>query len=105
MDSRWPAKRLELVAQVIVDALKQHKSQFGLGGMTRQDLRDVTRIHIDDTESELLMIATRAVLDSKHFVKDWQFRDEDEKLLRLLCQVKLDLLDLSLFHYITQSLT
>ncbi|XVF39173.1 hypothetical protein PTKIN_Ptkin01aG0014100 [Pterospermum kingtungense] len=171
MDSRWPAKRLEYAAEVIVDALKEHKAEFGHGGMTRQDLRDAARMHIGDTglldyvlksmnnvivgshvirrginthrileytieeldngakrtepeqerhqkpltdalpalvpgtdvyndvvylydnvllnypESELLEIATQAVLDSKHFVKEWPFRDEDDQLLRFICQV------------------
>lgn len=36
-------------AEVIVDALKEHKSEFGHGGMTRQDLRDAARMHIGDT--------------------------------------------------------
>ncbi|KAE8697186.1 Detected protein of unknown function [Hibiscus syriacus] len=49
MDSRWPAKRLEFAAEVIVDALKEHKSEVGHGGMTRQDLRDAARMHIGDT--------------------------------------------------------
>ncbi|EOY16518.1 RING/FYVE/PHD zinc finger superfamily protein, putative [Theobroma cacao] len=171
MDSRWPAKRLEYAAEVIVDALKEHKSEFCHGGMTRQDLRDAARMHIGDTglldyvlksmnnvivgchivrraintsrileytiddidngfkapeaeleihhkplpdalpalvpgtdvyddvvylynnvlldypESEFLELATQAVLDSKHFVKERPFRDEDDQLLRFFCQV------------------
>ncbi|PPS13347.1 hypothetical protein GOBAR_AA07229 [Gossypium barbadense] len=182
MDSRWPAKRLEFAAEVIVDALKQHKSEVGHGGMTRQDLRDAARMHIGDTglldyvlksmnnvivgchivrrginsarvleytiddvdnpvkdlklleateeihqkplpellpapapvpgtdvyndvvylynntllnypESELLELSTQAVLDSKHFVKDRPFRDEDDQLLRFFCQVMPGLFD------------
>ncbi|KAK7276206.1 hypothetical protein RIF29_17342 [Crotalaria pallida] len=50
MDSRWPKRRLEFAAQVIVDALKEHKGvKSGSGGMTRQDVRDVARLHIGDT--------------------------------------------------------
>ncbi|KAG8496984.1 hypothetical protein CXB51_008209 [Gossypium anomalum] len=182
MDSRWPSKRLEFAAEVIVDALKQHKSEVGHGGMTRQDLRDAARMHIGDTglldyvlksmnnvivgchivrrginsarvleytiddvdnpvkdlklleateeihqkplpdllpapapvpgtdvyndvvylynntllnypQSELLELATQAVLDSKHFVKDRPFRDEDDQLLRFFCQVMPGLFD------------
>ncbi|XVF37059.1 hypothetical protein REPUB_Repub19eG0113200 [Reevesia pubescens] len=175
MDSRWPAKRLQFAAEVIVDALKEHKSEFGHGGMTRQDLRDAARMHIGDTglldyvlksmnnvivgchivrratntarileytiedidngvkgteadqqihqkppafpafvpgtdvyddvvylynnillnypESELLELSTQAVLDSKHFVKDWPFRDENDQLLRFFCQVMPSLFD------------
>lgn len=50
MDSRWPARRLEYAAQVIVDALKENKARSsGSGGMTRQDVRDAARLHIGDT--------------------------------------------------------
>ncbi|KAG4964035.1 hypothetical protein JHK82_040703 [Glycine max] len=50
MDSRWPTRRLEFAAQVIVDALKENKTvKLGSGGMTRQDVRDAARLHIGDT--------------------------------------------------------
>lgn len=54
MDSRWPARRLEYTAHVVVDALKQKKEDTGhnktcSGGMTRQELRDAARSHIGDT--------------------------------------------------------
>ncbi|KAI9118184.1 hypothetical protein K1719_010516 [Acacia pycnantha] len=50
MDSRWPSRRLEYAAQVIVDALKENKANSsGSGGMTRQDVRDAARLHIGDT--------------------------------------------------------
>ncbi|XP_041002433.1 PHD finger protein MALE MEIOCYTE DEATH 1 [Juglans microcarpa x Juglans regia] len=50
MDSRWPARRLEYAAEVIVNALKVKKEgKFCHGGMTRQDLRDAARLHIGDT--------------------------------------------------------
>lgn len=50
MDSRWPARRLEYAAEVIVNALKEKKAdKFCHGGMTRQDLRDEARVHIGDT--------------------------------------------------------
>ncbi|XP_077240022.1 RING/FYVE/PHD zinc finger superfamily protein [Tasmannia lanceolata] len=48
MSSRWSARRLELAAQVIVDALKEKKADGG-GGMSRQDVRDEARLHIGDT--------------------------------------------------------
>ena len=36
IDSRWPTRRLEFAAQVIVDALKENKAvKPGSGGMTR----------------------------------------------------------------------
>lgn len=46
MDSRWPTRRLEFTAEVIVDALKENQAH---GGMTRQDLRDAARLHIGNT--------------------------------------------------------
>ncbi|TKY56679.1 PHD finger protein MALE MEIOCYTE DEATH 1 [Spatholobus suberectus] len=50
MDSRWPTRRLEFAAQVIVDALKENKAvKPGSGGMARQDVRDAARLHIGDT--------------------------------------------------------
>ncbi|CAL0315703.1 unnamed protein product [Lupinus luteus] len=50
MDSRWPKRRLEFAAQVIVDALNEHKGmKSGSAGMTRQDVRDAARLHIGDT--------------------------------------------------------
>ncbi|KAL1308275.1 hypothetical protein HN51_050209 [Arachis hypogaea] len=50
MDSRWPTRRLEFAAQVIVDALKEHKAMNSASeGMTRQDVRDASRLHIGDT--------------------------------------------------------
>ena len=32
-------------------------------------------------------LATRVILDSKHFVKEWPFRDEADQLLRFICRV------------------
>ncbi|XP_061357149.1 PHD finger protein MALE MEIOCYTE DEATH 1-like [Gastrolobium bilobum] len=50
MDSRWPTRRLEFAAQVIVDALKENKAaKSGSCGMTRQEVRDAARLHIGDT--------------------------------------------------------
>ncbi|KAF6146540.1 hypothetical protein GIB67_008826, partial [Kingdonia uniflora] len=165
MDSRWPKRRLEYAAEVIVEALKERQ-----GGMSRQEVRDAARLHIGDTglldfviksinnyivgnyvvlrtlnpstrvleftinevnsptivdsdedeaivesppitdpvgldvyqdakclyhevleeypESELVELATRVVLDSKHLVKEWIFKDDEEDvLLRFLCQL------------------
>nr|XP_023897065.1 PHD finger protein MALE MEIOCYTE DEATH 1-like [Quercus suber]POE55257.1 phd finger protein male meiocyte death 1 [Quercus suber] len=171
MDSRWPARRLEFAAEVIVDALKEKKAEsFCHSGMTRQDLRDAARLHIGDTGlldyvlksmnnvivgshvvcrtvnpttrileysihelrhgvkvsepeaenfpeplpapalvpgndvysdvvylyknvlldypgSHLVELATQAVLDSKHFVKEWPFIDEEEQLLTFVCRL------------------
>ncbi|XP_058109014.1 PHD finger protein MALE MEIOCYTE DEATH 1 [Magnolia sinica] len=50
--SRWSIRRLELTAQVIVDALKENRSGGHSGAhvwMTRQDVRDAARLHIGDT--------------------------------------------------------
>ncbi|PQM40741.1 PHD finger protein MALE MEIOCYTE DEATH 1 [Prunus yedoensis var. nudiflora] len=128
MDSRWPQRRLEFTADVIVNALEEKKERdFSHGGMTRQDVRDAARLHIGDTgpepeneilpqslpsaalvpgvdvyndvlylyehvllghpESELVELATRAILDTKHFVKECSFRDEEEQLLTFICQL------------------
>lgn len=171
MDSRWPTKRLEYAAHVIVDALKERKAdKSSSGGMTRQEVRDAARLHIGDTglldyvlkslnnvivgnhivrravnsssrileytiqetgnqiggnekeaelvsetrnaptvvpgvdvlsdiayvythvlfsypESEIMELATRVVLDSKHFVKEWPIRDEADQLFRFICQL------------------
>ncbi|EEF28910.1 PHD finger protein MALE MEIOCYTE DEATH 1 [Ricinus communis] len=173
LESRWPARRLEYTAGVIVDALKAKKKadKYSHGGMTRQDVRDAARMHIGDTglldyvlksmnnviigghvvrravnpktkileysidelgkenrsaglteieaavpeplpaapvpgadlyadlgylylkvllnypESELAELATQTILDSKHFVKVWPFKDEEDELLRFICQV------------------
>ncbi|CAK7338934.1 unnamed protein product [Dovyalis caffra] len=169
MDSRWPTRRLQYAADVIVDALKAKKDDKHCeGGMTRQDVRDEARMHIGDTglldyvlksmnnvvvgkyvvrravnpktrileysidelgdgispveakpeseavpaqplvpgadvnadvvyiyenvlfnypESEIFEVATQAILDSKHFVKEWPFRDENDQLLNFTCQV------------------
>lgn len=173
MESRWPARRLEYAAEVIVEALKEKKAsnKGGRGGMSRQDVRDAARLHIGDTglldfvlkslnnfmvgnhvvrravnpstrileytlhevvngvvtepethaepspaydyppasapgsdvysdvmflyetflrgypESELVGLASRFVLDCKHFVKEWPFQDEQDEMLRFICQV------------------
>ncbi|XP_011038253.1 PREDICTED: PHD finger protein MALE MEIOCYTE DEATH 1 [Populus euphratica] len=169
MDSRWPTRRLQYAAEVIVDALKAKKEdKHSQEGMTRQDVRDAARMHIGDTglldyvlksmnnvvvgkyvvqravnpktrileysieefgdgiipvksepesetvpaqpllpgadvnadvvfvyenvlfnypESELVEVATQAILDSKHFVKEWPFRVENDQLLSFICQV------------------
>ncbi|KZV49766.1 PHD finger protein MALE MEIOCYTE DEATH 1 [Dorcoceras hygrometricum] len=178
MDSRWPVRRLEHVADVIVDALKE-KRESGNGcrkGMTRQEVRDAVRLHVGDTglidhvlksmnnvivgkyviqravnrstkvleysiqdlnnvkfgafpatapktihafgivpgknscedlylfytylfkdypESELIQLAVQTVLCSKHFVKEWHFRDEEDDLLRFVCRLTTSSLDLN----------
>ncbi|KAJ6684194.1 PHD FINGER PROTEIN MALE MEIOCYTE DEATH 1-RELATED [Salix viminalis] len=169
MDSRWPTRRLQYAADVIVDALKAKKEdKHSQEGMTRQDVRDAARMHIGDTglldyvlksmnnvvvgkyvvqravnpktrileysieefgdgvipvksepesetvlaqphvpgadvnadvvyvyenvlfnypESELVEVATQAILDCKHFVKEWPFRVENDQSLSIRCQV------------------
>ncbi|XP_021893728.1 PHD finger protein MALE MEIOCYTE DEATH 1 [Carica papaya] len=178
LGSRWPVRRLEFAAEVIVEALKEKKAaKFGCGGMTRQDVRDAARMRIGDTglldyvlksmnnvivgryivrravnpatrileytiheladgfrtkesepevvqerirgpalvpgidvysdvtvlytnlllnypESETVETSVQTVLDSKHFVKDWSFRDDKEQTLIVFYQVKPSLIDL-----------
>ncbi|XP_075494147.1 PHD finger protein MALE MEIOCYTE DEATH 1 [Primulina tabacum] len=178
MDSRWPFRRLEHVADVIVDALKE-KREANKGcriGMTRQEVRDAVRLHVGDTglidhvlkamnnvivgkyvvrravnrstkvleysiqdlnsvkfgeslatvpktihtfgkvpgrnvyedlylfytclfrdypESDSVQLAVQIVLCSKHFVKEWHFRDEEDDLLRFVCRLTTSLLDLN----------
>ncbi|KAK7300663.1 hypothetical protein RJT34_11511 [Clitoria ternatea] len=181
MDSRWPTRRLEFAAQVIVDALKENKAvQSGSGGMTRQDVRDAARLHIGDTglldyvlkslnnvivgsyvvrrmvnpstrileytihehgkefkapelepevmvhaehqqvesswvpgsdvysdvlylyknvllgypDSETVDMAVQAILDSRHFVKEWPLRDEMEQALTFICRLKPNFVDI-----------
>lgn len=50
-DSRWPARRLEFTAEVIVDALKEKKAacNFSSGVMNRQEVRDAARLQVGDT--------------------------------------------------------
>ncbi|KAL5102137.1 hypothetical protein RYX36_006464 [Vicia faba] len=182
MDSRWPTRRLEFAAQVIVDALKEDKAtKSGSSGMTRQDVRDAARLHIGDTglldyvlkslnnvivgnyvvrrmvnpssrileytihelgkgfnapevehgvmtvadnpqvdssstagassltpgndvysdvvylyknvllgypESEAVELAVQTILDCRHFVKEWELRDEMEQILTFICCLK-----------------
>lgn len=51
LDSRWPVRRLEYVANVVVDALKEKRATNKAvnAGMTRQEARDAARLHIGDT--------------------------------------------------------
>nr|XP_043625396.1 PHD finger protein MALE MEIOCYTE DEATH 1 [Erigeron canadensis] len=44
LESRWQVKRLEHVANVVVNILKEKKT-----GMSRQDLRENARLHVGDT--------------------------------------------------------
>lgn len=44
LESRWPARRLRMAAEVITDALEQRPQ-----GMTRQEVRDSARLTIGDT--------------------------------------------------------
>lgn len=51
LNSRWPVRRLEYVAHVVVDALKEKKvANKGFNcGMTRQEARDAAQLQIGDT--------------------------------------------------------
>ncbi|KAF2295538.1 hypothetical protein GH714_033160 [Hevea brasiliensis] len=181
LDSRWPTRRLEYAAEVIVNTLKEKKAdKLSKGGMSRQDVRDAARLHIGDTglldyvlksmnnvivgthivrravnpttkileysideldggirpvrvaepeadvvpeplpvlplvpgadlygdmaflytkvlmnypEPEVMELASQAVLDSKHFVKEWPFEDDEDQLLRFICQAIPNMIDL-----------
>ncbi|MED6110595.1 hypothetical protein PIB30_044515 [Stylosanthes scabra] len=182
MDSRWPTRRLEFAAQVIVDSLKEHKAMnLGSDGMTRQDVRDASRLHIGDTglldyvlkslnnvivgnyvvrrmvnpstrileytihevgngfksqeivvepeamalvvpqdessrkpggdvysdvfylyknvllrypNSETVDLQIQTILDSRHFVKEWDYMDEMQQVLTFICQLKPNFVDI-----------
>ncbi|KAJ8763001.1 hypothetical protein K2173_023206 [Erythroxylum novogranatense] len=174
LDSRWPIRRLEYAAEVIVDTLRSKKTGTLIQeGMSRQEVRDSARLHIGDTglldyvlksmnnvivgshvvrravnpktrvleyslhdlgdgsrpikasehepeilkapalakgpgagvdvyndivylytnlllnypQSELVESAIQVILDSKHFVKEWPFKDDDDELFRFICHV------------------
>ncbi|KAL8142143.1 hypothetical protein V2J09_015175 [Rumex salicifolius] len=188
LDSRWPTRRLEYAANVIVDAMKEKRESDPLHkGMTRQEVRDAARLHIGDTglldyvlksmnnvivgdyrvrrainptnrileytiednfeggasggstksdleviepqsskcvvpyssmvnpgfdvygdiiwlykhillgfpETESAGLAARVILDSKHFVKEWPLKDEDQ-MLRFACKVLSTSIELNL---------
>ncbi|KAL7192685.1 hypothetical protein ACSBR2_024493 [Camellia fascicularis] len=181
LDSRWPVRRLEYAANVVVDALKEKRAtnKSGNAGMTRQEARDAARQHIGDTGlidyvlksmnnvivgglavrravnpstrvieytiqepergahgnyqepepeivpeplsttaivpgvdvysdvaylynnvllgfpgSVVIGLAVQTILDSKQFVKEWPFKDEEDELLRFVCRVIPSLSDL-----------
>ncbi|KAL8141952.1 hypothetical protein V2J09_014984 [Rumex salicifolius] len=189
LDSRWPTRRLEYAANVIVDALKEKRESDPFHkGMTRQEVRDAARLHIGDTglldyvlksmnnvivgdyrvcrainptnrileytiednpgggssgssaktdmeviepqiskcvvpyssmvypgfdvygdiiwlynhillgfpETESAGLAARVILDSKHFVKEWPLKDEEDQMLRFVCKVLSTSIDLNL---------
>ncbi|VVA94218.1 unnamed protein product [Arabis nemorensis] len=179
LGSRWPVRRLEFAADVIVESLKQMKT-LKQNGMTRQDVRDAARLHIGDTglldyvlksmnnvvvgnvlvrryvdpltrilhytiqeldgateliepkkvavpeviplrlvaeskpgadvhgdllllytnvllnypESESVRSATQAILDSKHFVKEWPLWDKNDQIFRFVCRISPSLIGL-----------
>lgn len=39
-------------------------------------------------------MATQTILDTKHFVKEWPFKDEEDQLLRFICQVMPNIIQL-----------
>ncbi len=47
-------------------------------------------------ETESAGLAARVILDSKHFVKEWPVRDEDDQMLRFVCKVLSTSLELNL---------
>ena len=46
-----------------------------------------TNVLLGYPESKLVELATREILDSKHFVKEWPFKDEDDQFLRFICRL------------------
>ncbi|KAL8472341.1 hypothetical protein ACS0TY_028904 [Phlomoides rotata] len=176
LDSRWPVRRLEQVAEVIVEALKEKRATKNVNsfGMTRQEARDAARLHIGDTglidhvlkvmnnvivgnyiirravnrstkvleytiqdfngwkevqlskvqqepieklttgpkrsvyddvsflyehvllgypDSDSVELATQVILHSKHFVKEWPFKDEDDDSLKFICRLTTSSID------------
>ena len=51
LDSRWPIRRLEYAASVMISALKEKKATNASihVGMTRKEVRDAAHLHIGDT--------------------------------------------------------
>ncbi|CAA7057627.1 unnamed protein product [Microthlaspi erraticum] len=83
LGSRWPVRRLEYAAEVIVESLKEMKS-LNQNGMTRQDVRDAARLHIGaDVHGDLLLLYTNVLLDYP-----------ESKAGRSASQVILDIFDL-----------
>jgi hypothetical protein len=48
---------------------------------------------LDYKGSDLVDLATQAILDSKHFVKEWPFIDEEDQFLRFICRLMPKLCD------------
>ncbi|KAL3527434.1 hypothetical protein ACH5RR_012090 [Cinchona calisaya] len=185
-DSRWPVKRLEFTANVIVDALKEKKAanRFKSSVMSRQEVRDAARLHIGDTglidyvlksmnnvvvgdyivrrmmnrstrkleytiqevkkgvkfdeekvsipeavqachtvpgddvyddafdlydkvllgypDSDAVKFAAGTILNSKYFVKEWPFRDEQDHSLRFICRLVPSLIEMEETELIRQ---
>ncbi|CAA7025614.1 unnamed protein product [Microthlaspi erraticum] len=54
LGSRWPVRRLEYAAEVIVESLKEMKT-LNQNGMTRQDVRDAARLHMETLNTNVLL--------------------------------------------------
>ncbi|RZC57937.1 hypothetical protein C5167_005243 [Papaver somniferum] len=55
------------------------------------------------TITELSQLSTQAVLDSKHFVKEWPLRDEEDFFLRFVCRLKPSLFEYGYEYKLNQS--
>lgn len=53
-----------------------------------------TNVLLNYPESELVRSATQAILDSKHFVKEWPLWDNSDKVLQFVCRINPSLIDL-----------
>ncbi|KAI3462191.1 hypothetical protein Pfo_018854 [Paulownia fortunei] len=113
--NRWPVKGLKHAAEVIVEALKAKRAAHNVCscGMTRQEVHDAVRLHIGDTglidhvmelmnnvivgkyvvQHAVSELAVQVILYSKHFVKDWPFRDGNDDSLRLICRLTMNSID------------
>ncbi|KAI3996729.1 hypothetical protein MKX01_041029 [Papaver californicum] len=79
MPSRWPEKRLEFAAQVIMDALMEKRT-----GMSRQELRDAARVHIGDTGLlDFVLKSSDNLLVGEYFVR--RDRNPETRTLEFTC--------------------
>ncbi|CAD5316426.1 unnamed protein product [Arabidopsis thaliana] len=52
-----------------------------------------TNVLLNYPESELVRSATQAILDSKHFIKEWPIWDNNDTVLQFLCRINPSLVD------------
>ncbi|KAA8530689.1 hypothetical protein F0562_005377 [Nyssa sinensis] len=92
LDSHWPG----LGDGVQVDELKPEKVPESLPTSAMVPgtgaYNDVTylynNVQLGFPELQVVELAVLTIIDSKHFVKEWPYRDEEDELLRFICQAK-----------------